>query len=189
MWQGRVYRTPPKQPDSCPRRGLGSGAMASWLLGAILMISTLGRTSNQGCLLPRRAHALDGAGQQTTARRHRGLLPDREPTAGARGPGQHSQLSPSAVTLLGSRSYPPSAEHREGSSGRESLSERPRSRISGCRAVPASGSAGSERWPGSHDPPSRAHGKKKFPTFSQANGIQCLQSIITIPQRASNASG
>ena len=75
MWQGRDYRTPPKQPVSCPRRGLCSGAKASWLLRAILMISTLGRTSNQGCLLPRRAHALDGAGQQTTARRHRGLLP------------------------------------------------------------------------------------------------------------------
>ena len=114
MWQGRVYRTPPKQPDSCPRRGLGSGAMASWLLGAILMIFTLGRTSNQGCLLPRRAHALDGAGQQTTARRHRGLLPDREPTVGAHGPGQHSQLSPSAVTLLGSRIYPPSASTGKG---------------------------------------------------------------------------
>ena len=75
LWQGQNYRAPPKQPVLCPRRGLRSGAKASWLLGAILMISTLGRTSNQGCLLPRRAHALDGAGQQTTACRHRGLLP------------------------------------------------------------------------------------------------------------------
>ena len=75
LWQGRNYRTPPKQPAPCPRRGLCSGSKASWLLRAILLVSTLGRTSNQGCLLPRRAHALDGAGQQTTARGHRGLLP------------------------------------------------------------------------------------------------------------------
>ena len=52
--------------------------MAPWPPGSleqILMVSTIGRTSNQWCLLPRRAHALDGAGQQTTARGHRGLLP------------------------------------------------------------------------------------------------------------------
>ena len=75
LWQGQLYRAPPKQPELCPRRGLCSGTKASWLRRAILMVSSIARTSQQWCLLPRRAHALDGAGQQTTARRHRGLLP------------------------------------------------------------------------------------------------------------------
>ena len=57
---GGVFATAPRPPGS---------------LELILMFPTIGRTSNQWCLLPRRAHALDGAGQQTTARRHRGLLP------------------------------------------------------------------------------------------------------------------
>ena len=64
--------------SSLSRAPGGVLAAAPWPPGSlehILMVSTLGRTSNQGCLLPRGAHALDGAGQQTTARRHRGLLP------------------------------------------------------------------------------------------------------------------
>ena len=75
MWQGRDYRTPPKQPVPCPRRGLCSGPRPPGSLEQSSMVSTIARTSQQWCLLPRRAHALDGAGQQTTARRHRGLLP------------------------------------------------------------------------------------------------------------------
>ena len=39
------------------------------------MLFSIARTSQQWSLLPRRAHALDGAGRQTTARRHRGLPP------------------------------------------------------------------------------------------------------------------
>ena len=59
-----------------PQRDLVGGTVASLLRRAvILMVTTCGRTSNLRRLLPRRAHALDGAGQQTTARRHRGLLP------------------------------------------------------------------------------------------------------------------
>lgn len=38
-------------------------------------------------------------------------------------------------------------------------------RCNETEGLPASGSAASERWPGSHDPPSRALGKKKSPTF------------------------
>ena len=39
------------------------------------MLSSIARTSQQWSLLPRRAHALDGAGRQTTARRHSSLPP------------------------------------------------------------------------------------------------------------------
>ena len=65
-----------EQPFCLPLWGLSGGAAAPLLRRAgILMVSTSARTSKHWCLLPRRAHALDGAGQQATARRHRGLLP------------------------------------------------------------------------------------------------------------------
>ena len=125
MWQGRDYRTPPKQPVSCPRRGLCSGAKASWLLRAILMISTLGRTSNQGCLLPRRAHALNGAGQQTTARRHRGLLPAvSEPVVLVAGASTHSCSHQQALYAAVSATHPVQSTGKGHRVGGRSVSDR-----------------------------------------------------------------
>ena len=87
--------------------------------------------------------------QQTTARGHRGLLPTESCNVG-RAADQHQPASPSAGTLCGCVSNPPSAEHRSRLSGRGPLTERPSTRISHGRGVPASGSAGPGRWPARH---------------------------------------
>ena len=89
--------------------------------------------------------------QQTTARGHRGLLPTESCNVG-RAADQHRPASPSAGTLCGCVSNPPSAEHRSRLSGRRPLKERPSTRISHGREVRASGSAGPGRWPASHVP-------------------------------------
>ena len=61
--------------------------------------------------------------------------------------------------------YPASAMHRSWSSGRRSLSERPSTRCSNSRAVPAPGSAGPEGCPARHASPSCGHEEKSLSTF------------------------
>ena len=60
---------------------------------------------------------------------------------------------------------PASAVHRNWSSGRRSLSERPSTRCSDSRAVPAPGAAITSRCPASHVPPCCAHRGKSLSTF------------------------
>ena len=60
---------------------------------------------------------------------------------------------------------PASAMHRSWSSGRRSLSERPSTRCSNSRAVPAPGSAGPEGCPAHHASPSCGHEEKSLSTF------------------------
>ena len=72
---------------------------------------------------------------------------------------------PSHQHLTRSQSSPTCAKHGTGSSGRGQLSERPPSRISGCRAAPRSGSAGSGDWLSGHDPHRAPPRKRKFPSF------------------------
>ena len=60
---------------------------------------------------------------------------------------------------------PASAMHRSWSSGRRSLSERPSTRCSDSRAVPAPGAAITSRCPASHVPPCCAHRGKSLSTF------------------------
>ena len=60
---------------------------------------------------------------------------------------------------------PASAMHRSWSSGRRSLSERPSTRCSNSRAVPAPGSAGPEGCPAHHASPSHGHEEKSLSTF------------------------
>ena len=60
---------------------------------------------------------------------------------------------------------PASAVHRNWSSGRGSLSERPSTRCSNSRAVPAPGSAGPEGCPARHASPSCGHEEKSLSTF------------------------
>ena len=101
---------------------------------------------------PSARSAQGGTRQQTTARRHRGLLPIGSAQQQAVLPASTSQLH-HLQALCGCVSSPPSAEHRSSLSGRGPLTERPSTRISHRRAVPATGSAGPGRWPASHDPP------------------------------------
>ena len=60
---------------------------------------------------------------------------------------------------------PAGAVHRNWSSGRGSLSERPSTRCSNSRAVPAPGSAGPEGCPARHASPSCGHEEKSLSTF------------------------
>ena len=60
---------------------------------------------------------------------------------------------------------PAGAVHRNWSSGRRSLSERPSTRCSDSRAAPAPGSAGPEGCPASHAPPSCGREEKSLSTF------------------------
>ena len=60
---------------------------------------------------------------------------------------------------------PASAVHRNWSSGRRSLSERPSTRCSDSRAMPAPGSAGPEGCPASHAPPLCGREEKSLSTF------------------------
>ena len=60
---------------------------------------------------------------------------------------------------------PASAMHRSWSSGRRSLSERPSTRCSNSRAVPAPGSAGPEGCPARHASPSCGHEEKSLSNF------------------------
>ena len=60
---------------------------------------------------------------------------------------------------------PASAVHRNWSSGRRSLSERPPNRCSDSRAAPAPGSAGPGGCPASHASPSCGHEEKSLSTF------------------------
>ena len=72
---------------------------------------------------------------------------------------------PSHQHLTRSQNSPACAMHGTGSSGRGRLSERPPSRISGCRAARRSGSAGSGDWLSGHDPHRAPPRKRKFPSF------------------------
>ena len=65
---------------------------------------------------------------------------------------------------------PAGAVHRNWSSGRGSLSERPSTRCSNSRAVPAPGSAGPEGCPAHHASPSHGHEEKSLSTFFQSCG-------------------
>ena len=100
---------------------------------------------------PSARSAQGGTRQQTTARRHRGLLPIGSAQQQAVLPASTSQLH-HLQALCGCVSSPPSAEHRSSLSGRGPLTERPSTRISHGRTMPASGSAGPGRWPASHVP-------------------------------------
>ena len=72
---------------------------------------------------------------------------------------------PSHQHLTRSQNSPACAMHETGSSGRGQLSERPPSRISGCRAARRSGSAGSGDWLSGHDPHRAPPRTRKFPSF------------------------
>ena len=100
---------------------------------------------------PSARSAQGGTRQQTTARRHRGLLPIGSAQQQAVLLASTSQLH-HLQALCGCVSSPPSAEHRSSLSGRGPLTERPSTRISHGRTMPASGSAGPGRWPASHVP-------------------------------------
>ena len=100
---------------------------------------------------PSARSAQGGTRQQTTARRHRGLLPIGSAQQRAVLLASTSQLH-HLQALCGCVSSPPSAEHRSSLSGRGPLTERPSTRISHGRTMPASGSAGPGRWPASHVP-------------------------------------
>ena len=80
-------------------------------------------------LLPRRAHALNGAGQQTTARRHRGLLPAvSEPVVLVAGASTHSCSHQQALYAAVSATHPVQSTgkgHRVG--GRSESDRRPES--------------------------------------------------------------
>ena len=77
---------------------------------------------------------------------------------------------PSHQHLTRSQNSPACAMHGTGSSGRGRLSERPPSRISGCRAAQRSGSAGSGDWLSGHDPHRAPPRKRKFPSFCNHHG-------------------
>ena len=83
---------------------------------------------------------------------------------------------------------PASAVHRNWSSGRRSLSERPSTRCSNSRAVPAPGSAGPEGCPAHHASPSHGHEEKSLSTFSghciPVDGqYHCSAELTTLPKQ------
>ena len=99
--------------------------------------------------------------------------------------GQHQPASPSAGTLCGCVSNPPRAEHRSRLSGRRPLTERPSTRISHGRGVPASGSAGPGRWPARRVPPIVPCREKEVSNFLPASNHMItirlnIHNMITI---------
>ena len=136
---------------------LGYRAVASVLRRAtarpehVLPLAWCSHTSAQLLVPPSARSAQGGTRQQTTARRHRGLLPIGSAQQRAVLLASTSQLH-HLQALCGCVSSPPSAEHRSSLSGRGPLTERPSTRISHGRTMPASGSAGPGRWPASHVP-------------------------------------
>ena len=76
-------------------------------------------------LLPRRAHALNGAGQQTTARRHRGLLQAvSEPVVLVAGASTHSCSHQQALYAAVSATHPVQSTGKGHRVGGRSVSDR-----------------------------------------------------------------